>query len=98
MCKHNEIIVRLGKIFERIAREDISRGTMSEGCTSCRGANYAGNTLQLGTTPGGNTGSLSSTSGTNSTTTRRVQVRAKVLYGTGKAIASLQAQEKAARH
>lgn len=71
---------------------------MSEGCTSCRGANYASGTLQLGSTAGGNTGSSSSTSGTTCTTTRRVQVRAKVLYGTGKAIANLQAQEKAARH
>jgi len=71
---------------------------MSEGCTSCRGANYTNGTLQLSTTAGGNTGSSSSTSGVTCTTTRRVQIRAKVLYGTGKAIANLQAQEKAARH
>ncbi|RLU21439.1 hypothetical protein DMN91_005812 [Ooceraea biroi] len=71
---------------------------MSEGCTSCRGANYTGGTLQLGTAAGSNTGNTSSTPGTTCTTTRRVQVRAKVLYGTGKAIANLQAQEKAAKH
>lgn len=71
---------------------------MSEGCTSCRGANYAGTALQLGSASGGGTGSGSSASGSSCTTTRRVQVRAKVLYGSGKAIASLQAQEKAARH
>lgn len=71
---------------------------MSEGCRNCRGANYAGSTLQLGTTSSGNTGSSSSTPGTTCTTARRVQVRAKVLYGTGKAIASLQALEKATRH
>lgn len=71
---------------------------MSEGCTSCRGANYAGTTLQLSSTSGGGTGTGSSASPTSCTTTRRVQVRAKVLYGSGKAIASLQAQEKAARH
>lgn len=70
---------------------------MPEGCTSCRGANYAGSTLQLGTTPGGSTGSPS-IPGTSCTTARKVHIRAKVLYGSGKAIASLQAQEKAARH
>ena len=70
---------------------------MSEGCTSCRGANYTGSSLQLGSTSGG-TGS--SNPGSNSTLNvpRRVQVRAKILYGSGKAIANMQAQEKAARN
>lgn len=72
---------------------------MSEGCTSCRGANYGGGTLQLGATSGGTSGNPpSTTSASNYAATRRVQVRAKVLYGSGKAIASLQAREKAARH
>ena len=75
---------------------------MSEGCTSCRGANYGAGCLQLGaatggsSTGGGGPGCSSSTKSCPSP--RRVQVRAKVLYGSGKAIASLQAQEKAARH
>lgn len=70
---------------------------MSEGCTRCRGANYTGNSLQLGSTSGSGTGSSSSGNGSTPNVIRRVQVRAKVLYGSGKAIANLQAQEKAAR-
>ncbi|KAG7210468.1 hypothetical protein KM043_011992 [Ampulex compressa] len=54
---------------------------MSEGCTSCRGANYAGSTLQLGSASGGGTGSGPAAPGTSCTATKRVQVRAKVLYG-----------------
>ena len=71
---------------------------MSEGCTSCRGVNYTGSSLQMGSTPGGGNGGSSSGSSSTSNVTRRVQVRAKVLYGSGKAIANLQAQEKAAQH
>lgn len=72
--------------------------TMSEGCTSCRGANYTGSSLQLGSSSNGTAGGSAPASGSSCTAARRVQVRAKVLYGSGKAIASLQAQEKAARH
>ncbi|KAK0168128.1 hypothetical protein PV327_001959 [Microctonus hyperodae] len=86
---------------------------MSEGCSwcrSCRDDNYVGGNLEFASSCGSGSGQNGTTSGSNSTSgtnnsggnyiasTRRVQVRAKVLYGSGKAIAGLQAREKAAKH